>query len=88
MVEVAADLERVRVRCEGRIVAEHARVWARGTTVTDPAHVQAAALLRKKFQQPAAAPAARDISDDLARDLSYYDRAFALNIHDDAAGSS
>jgi hypothetical protein len=51
MVDVAADLERVRVRAEGRIVAEHARVWARGTTLTDPAHVEAAGWLRKQFQQ-------------------------------------
>ncbi len=59
MVDVAADLERVRVRAEGRIVAEHARVWARGTTITDPAHVQTAAWLRKQFQQPRAAPCSR-----------------------------
>ena len=75
MVDVAADLDRVRVRCEGRIVAEHARVWARGTTVTDPAHVETAAGLRKQFQQPRAVAAA---GDDLARDLADYDRAFGL----------
>lgn len=74
MVDVAADLERVRVRAEGRIVAEHERVWARGTTVTDPAHVEAAAWLRKQFQQPRAAVA----GEDLARDLADYDRAFGL----------
>jgi hypothetical protein len=74
MVDVAADLERVRVRAEGRIVAEHCRVWARGTTITDPAHVQTAAWLRKQFQQPRAVVA----GDDLARDLSDYDRAFGL----------
>ncbi len=55
MVDVAADLERVRVRAEGRIVAEHVRVWARGTTVTDPVHVETAGWLRKQFQQPRAA---------------------------------
>ncbi len=76
MVDVAADLERVRVRAEGRIVAEHRRVWARGTTVTDPTHVEVAARLRKQFQQPRAFAAA---GDDLARDLSDYDRAFGLN---------
>lgn len=74
MVEVSADLQRVRVRAEGRIVAEHVRVWARGATVTDPAHVQTAARMRKQFQQPHAAVA----GDDLARDLSDYDRAFGL----------
>jgi hypothetical protein len=76
MVDVAADLERVRVRAEGRIVAEHARVWARGTTLTDPAHVEAAGWLRKQFQQPRTAAAA---GDDLVRDLSDYDRAFGLS---------
>jgi hypothetical protein len=75
MVDVAADLERVRVRADGRVVAEHCRVWARGTTVTDPAHVETAAWLRKQFQQPRATAAA---GDDLARDLSDYDRAFGL----------
>ncbi|MET9318571.1 IS21 family transposase [Kribbella sp. NPDC003505] len=74
MVDVAADLERVRVRADGRIVAEHCRVWARGTTSTDPAHVQTAAWLRKQFQQPRAVVS----GDDLARDLSDYDRAFGL----------
>ncbi len=75
MVEVAADLERVRVRAEGRIVAEHDRVWARGTTITDPVHVEVAARLRKQSQQPRTVAAA---GDDLVRDLSDYDRAFGL----------
>ncbi|GAA1143143.1 IS21-like element ISMbo1 family transposase [Kribbella jejuensis] len=81
MVDVAADLDRVRVRCEGRVVAEHSRVWARGTTVTDPVHVETAAWLRKQFQQPRTATAAGVVAaagDDLARDLSDYDRAFGL----------
>jgi hypothetical protein len=76
MVDVIADLERARVRAEGRLVADHARVWARGTTVTDPAHVEVAAWLRKQFQQPHAV--VRD-QDDLARDLRDYDRAFGLS---------
>ena len=73
MVEVAADLDRVRVRLEGRIIADHARVWAHGATITDPAHREAAKGLRTHFQQPK--PAA---GDDLARDLADYDRAFGL----------
>ena len=76
MVDVAADLDRVRVREQGRVVAEHPRVWARGTTLTDPAHVQTAAGLRKQFQQPRSVLGDRD---GLARDLSDYDRAFGLN---------
>jgi hypothetical protein len=74
IVDVAADLDRVKVRLEGRVVTEHRRVWARGTTITDPAHLQASALLRKQFQQPCAAAAA----DELTRDLADYDRAFGL----------
>jgi hypothetical protein len=76
MVDVAADLDRVRVRCEGRIVAEHVRVWARGTTVTDPVHVQTAAWLREQYQQPRVVAAA---GHDLNRDLADYDRAFGLD---------
>jgi hypothetical protein len=75
LVDVAADLDRVRVRAEGRIVAEHPRSWARGSTVTDPVHVETAAWLRKQYQQPRAATPA---GDDLARDLRDYDRAFGL----------
>ena len=69
LVDVSADLERVRVRVDGRVVADHRRSWARGRTITDPVHVQTAAVLRKQFQQPRPpAPA-----DDLARDLADYD---------------
>jgi transposase len=75
LVDVHADLERVRARCDGRIVANHSRVWARGTTVTDPAHVETAARLRREFQH-------RDPNTDpdvgLGRDLGDYDRAFGL----------
>jgi transposase len=74
MVEVTADLDRVRVRLDGRVVADHARVWARGSTVADSAHVETAKLLRQQFQQPRPAPA----GDDLHRDLADYDRAFGL----------
>lgn len=74
LVDVSADLERVRVRAEGRIVADHARVWAHGMTLTDPAHLVTAARLRKQFQQPRAVAS----GEDLARDLADYDRAFGL----------
>lgn len=75
LVDVTADLERVRVRADGRIVAEHERVWARGMTITNPNHVEAAASLRRAFQQPRPAHPG---GDDLARDLADYDRAFGL----------
>ena len=77
MVEVTADLDRVLVRCQGRVVAEHARCWASATTVTDPAHVATAAVLRRAYQQhphPVAEP------DPLVRDLADYDRAFGIEV--------
>jgi hypothetical protein len=74
LVDVAADLERVRVRLDGRVVADHRRSWARGRVVTDPAHVTAAAALRAALKAPR--PAAN--VDDLDRDLGDYDRAFGL----------
>jgi hypothetical protein len=75
LVDVSADLDRVRVRVDGRVVADHPRTWARGLTITDPAHVQVAAQLRRRFQQPRAGAADQD---SLARDLADYDRAFGL----------
>lgn len=74
-VDVHADLDRVEVRHDRRLVAGHDRVWARGQTITDPAHVAAAKVLREQFQRPRPAP---DPHDDLARDLADYDRAFGL----------
>ena len=75
IVDVHADLDRVEVRHEGRLVAAHDRVWARGMTVTDPAHLVAAKHLREQFQLPR--PAA-DPDVALVRDLADYDRAFGL----------
>jgi Helix-turn-helix domain of resolvase len=75
LIDVHADLSRVEVRHEGRIVAAHDRVWARGMTVTDPAHVAAAKVLREQYQQPRPAP---DSPEELVRDLADYDRAFGL----------
>jgi hypothetical protein len=74
-VDVTADLTRVEVRHEGRLVAAHHRVWARGMTITDPAHVAEAKVLREQFQRPRPAP---DPHDGLLRDLTDYDRAFGL----------
>ena len=75
-VDVTADLSRVDVRHEGRLVAAHDRVWARGMTITDPAHVAAAKVLREQYQQPRPAP---DPNQGLLRDLAEYDRAFGLD---------
>jgi hypothetical protein len=45
---VRADLDRVRVWCEGGVVADHERVWARHQTISDQAHVTAGQMLRQQ----------------------------------------
>jgi len=75
LVTVVADLQRVVVRLDGRLVADHARVWARHMTVTDPAHVAVAQQLREDFTRPQT----RDTDTALVRDLADYDRAFGLD---------
>jgi transposase len=77
LVDVTADLQRVQVRLDGRLVAEHDRVWARGLTITDPAHVAAAKLLREQYRQPPTRHGDTP-ADGLARELADYDRAFGL----------
>jgi hypothetical protein len=61
------------------LVAEHPRCWARQQSITDPAHRQAADVMRRTFQNRRSAgrgPAAGDVQE---RDLSAYDRAFGLD---------
>jgi transposase len=47
-VEVVADLQRVRVFCDGQTVADHERSWASHQTISDPEHVDAAKRLRRE----------------------------------------
>ncbi|MEO6955820.1 MAG: IS21 family transposase [Antricoccus sp.] len=77
MVEVVADLERVVVSLDGRVLAEHRRSWANARTITDPEHVMAAARLREAFQQPRHESAGTDV---MLRDLADYDTAFGVDI--------
>jgi transposase len=77
-VGVVADLEQVQVWCDGRLVAEHARCWARHQTISDPAHLAAAALLRQ--QRAALATSARHGAEEVQlRLLTDYDAAFGLD---------
>jgi transposase len=78
-VDVHADIARVEVRHEARLVAAHDRVWARGMTLTDPAHVATAKVLREQYQLPRhSTQPAPDPYEGLTRDLADYDRAFGL----------
>jgi transposase len=76
-VEVRADLERVRVRLDGRLVADHARCWARHQTLSDPAHLAAAAQLR--HDHAAALGRRADQAEVQLRRLADYDAAFGLD---------
>jgi hypothetical protein len=77
-VEVAADLDSVRVTLAGRILAPHPRCWTKHQSITDPDHARAAALLR---QQPQALPPVE--TDVEQRPLSDYDSPFGLDEPDD-----
>ena len=77
-VEVAADLDRVWVVCDGQLVADHGRCWARHQTISDPAHLQAAAQLRHDRAVVGAA-GRRDQDEVQLRCLADYDAAFGLD---------
>ena len=69
---MTADLGRVRVTCDGRVVADHGRCWARHQTLTDPAHLATAKALRSA-RRLAVVPVPR--GDEVEqRDLSVYDQ--------------
>ena len=75
-IEIIADLARVRVHCDGRIVADHERLWAKHQTVSDPEHVAAAKLLRRDrigLLRPAPEPEVE------IRALADYDTALGLD---------
>jgi len=75
-IEVAADLDRVRAFCDGKLVADHERIWARHQTLTDPAHWAAAQALRRDRLQvvrPAAEPEVQ------IRCLADYDDALGVD---------
>jgi transposase len=75
-IEVAAGLERVRAFCDGRMVADHERVWARHQTLTDPAHWVAAQALRRQRLTVVRRPAEPDVQ---IRCLADYDTALGLD---------
>jgi transposase len=75
-IEIVADLNRVRVFCEGRVVADHERAWAKHQSISDPEHLAAARLLRRErigIVRPASEP------DVEIRALSDYDIALGVD---------
>jgi transposase len=80
-VDVHAGLDHVAVTCAGTLVATHQRCWATHQSITDPAHVVAAAELRSAYQARTAAtrgPAAATGTEVGQRSLSHYDEVFGL----------
>ena len=79
-IEVIADLERVRVLAEGRLVADHERVWAWHQTLSDPEHLEAAKVLqrtRARVLRPVRE--AREAEVEL-RALADYDTALGIDL--------
>lgn len=76
-IEVIADLARVRVLCEGKLVADHERVWAWHQTISDPEHVAAAKALRRE-RVGVLRPANEQVVEQ--RCLADYDDALGVDI--------
>jgi transposase len=75
-IEITADLARVRVFCDGHMVAGHERAWAKHQTITDPEHLAAARALRRdrlEIVRPATEP------DVEIRRLADYDTALGTD---------
>jgi transposase len=81
-IEVAADLARVWATCDGKLVADHERVWAKHQTVSDLEHLIAAkALQRGRADLVKPVPDA----DVQVRDLASYDTALGIGGGQDGA---
>jgi transposase len=81
-IEVIADLDRVRVHCDGMVVADHERVWAWHQTITDPEHREAANLLRRNRIGALRPVQVDDTTRVEQRALSDYDTALGIDLGD------
>src|SRR5918997_290970 len=71
-----ADLSRVRAHCDGQLVADHERLWAKHQTLSAAEHVAAARALRRErigLLRPAPQPAVE------IRALADYDTALGID---------
>jgi transposase len=83
-IEVIADLDRIRVFCDGKVVADHERVWAWHQTITDSEHREAANMLRRNrigALRPVREPEDQVIVEQRA--LSDYDTALGVDLGED-----
>jgi transposase len=75
-IEITADLDRIRVFSDGRVVADHDRVWAKHQTIHDPEHVTAAKALRRERLEVVRPVLEPDVE---VRRLSDYDALLGLD---------
>jgi transposase len=75
-IDVTADLHRVRVLCDGRLVADHERIWAKHQTIHDPEHLAAAKTLRRQRLEVVRPPAETEVE---TRCLSDYDALLGVD---------
>jgi transposase len=81
-IEVVTDLDRVRAYCDGKLVADHPRIWAKHQSLTAPEHEAAAKQLRRDrigLLRPAPEPEVE------IRCLGDYDTALGIDDTDGVA---
>jgi transposase len=76
-VEVVADLHQIKAFCDGRVVADHERIWAWHQTISNPEHVAAAKALRR--ERVGALRPVNTEPDVQIRRLDDYDTALGLD---------
>ena len=92
-VEVTASADTVTVSCDGRIVAEHGRSWAKHGVITDATHVATAKLMRRSLadDRRRRAAATRHHGDGhpvTLRALPDYDELFGVDFNPSVKASS
>jgi hypothetical protein len=70
------------VFCDGRIVADHERIWAGHQSISDPTHVTVANALRRQRVGALRPVAASEVE---TRSLADYDIALGLDFEHGAA---
>jgi transposase len=75
-IEVGADLARVRVACDGQVVADHQRIWAWHQSISDPGHLAAARALRRQRVTALRRPPEPEVE---IRALADYDTALGVD---------
>ena len=76
-IEIRAGLDRVRAFCDGKVVADHERIWARHQTITDPVHAAAGRDLRRQRQAAVLRPVGEPEVEQ--RRLADYDAALGVD---------